>query len=175
MSVKLRNSIKGNDNKYFLWCHIRHLNTLKTKRKRITKTDRKMVNDLNQEGIEFLVSKKDYAKIEQKNNICINVFCYENDLTYSLYVSDKKFENCVDLLLITDENKSHYVYIREFRRFMCNKINNNNNKKPFCIYFLQCFSGKRVLIEHKKLCLIINRKQSVKVKSGSTKFKHYFK
>ena len=74
MSVKLRNSIKGNDNKYFLWCHIRHLNTLKTKRKRITKTDRKMVNDLNQEGIEFLVSKKDYAKIEQKNNFALMYF-----------------------------------------------------------------------------------------------------
>ena len=95
-------------------------------------------------------------------------------MTYSVYISDEKFENCVDLLLITDENKSHYVYIKEFRRFMCSKINNNNNK-PFCIYFLQCFIGKRVLIEYKKLCLIINRKQSVKVKKGSTKFKHYFK
>ena len=35
-----------------------------------------MVNDLDYEGIEFPVSKNDYCKIEQKNNICINVFCY---------------------------------------------------------------------------------------------------
>ena len=35
-----------------------------------------MVNDLDYEGIEFPVSKKDYFKIKQKN-ICFNAFCYE--------------------------------------------------------------------------------------------------
>ena len=81
-----------------------------------------MVNDLDYEGIKFPVSKKDYSRIEQKNNICINVFCYENGLTYPVYGSNQKFENCMDLLMITDENKWHYVYIKEiFSRFMCNK------------------------------------------------------
>ena len=48
---KLRNSenglinIKSNDNKCFLWCHIRHLNPLKIRPKRITKADRRIVND----------------------------------------------------------------------------------------------------------------------------------
>ena len=41
-----------------------------------------MVNDLDYRGIEFPVSKKDCSRIEQKNNICINVFCYEDGLTY---------------------------------------------------------------------------------------------
>ena len=41
-----------------------------------------MVNDLDNEGIKFPVSNKDYCKIEQKNNICINVFSNENELTY---------------------------------------------------------------------------------------------
>ena len=44
------------------------------------------------------------------------MFCYENDLTYPVHISNEKFENCVDLLLITDENKSHYVYIKDFNR-----------------------------------------------------------
>ena len=52
----------------------------------------KMVNDLGYVDIKFSVSKKDYSKIEQKNSICINVFCYENDLVYPLYISDKKFK-----------------------------------------------------------------------------------
>ena len=44
---KLKNPMKGlfniktNDNKYFLWCHIRHLNLIETHRKRIAKEDRK--------------------------------------------------------------------------------------------------------------------------------------
>ena len=47
MSNKLRNLMKGlvniknNDNKYFLWCHIRHLNPLKIHSERITKRDKK--------------------------------------------------------------------------------------------------------------------------------------
>ena len=36
-----------------------------------------MVNDLDYEGVKFPVFQKDYCKIEQKNNICINVFCYK--------------------------------------------------------------------------------------------------
>ena len=34
-----------------------------------------MVNYLDYKDIEFLVSKKDYEKIEQRYKICINVFC----------------------------------------------------------------------------------------------------
>ena len=63
-----------------------------------------MANDLDYESIEFPVSKKDFNKIEQKNNTCINVLCYENELTYPDYVSDQKFKNCIDLLLIMNEN-----------------------------------------------------------------------
>ena len=37
-----------------------------------------MVNNLDHEGIGFPVFKKDFSKIEQKNGICINVFCHEN-------------------------------------------------------------------------------------------------
>ena len=40
---------------------------------------------------------------------------------------------------------------------------------------LQCFSRENALIEHKENCLIINGKQSVKLKSGSINFKNYFK
>ena len=67
LPVKLRNSmkvlinIKNNDNKCFLWCHIRHLNSLKTHPERITKADKNMINNLDYEGIEFPVSRKDYC------------------------------------------------------------------------------------------------------------------
>ena len=65
-SIKRLINIKNNDYKCFLWCHIRHLNPLKIHPKRITKADRKMVNNLDYQGIEFPVSKKDYCKIEKK-------------------------------------------------------------------------------------------------------------
>ena len=54
---------------------------------RITKVDRKMVNDLDYKDINFPVSEKSYRKIEQKNNICINAFSFENALTYPIHIS----------------------------------------------------------------------------------------
>ena len=80
----------------------------------------------------------------------------------------------MDILLILDENKSHYVYIKGFSRFMCNKTK-NRNKNYFYKCFLQCFSREQVLMEHKENCLKVNGKQSVEFKSGSISFKNYFK
>ena len=50
----------------------------------------------------LLSQKKYYCKIEQKNNICIYVFCYKNSLVYPVYVSNKKVENCMDLLMVAN-------------------------------------------------------------------------
>ena len=64
--------------------------------------------------------------------------------------------------------------IKDFNRFTCNKTK-NKYKKYFCKCCLQCFGSEKVLIEHKENCLIINGKQSVKLKIGSISFKNYFK
>ena len=85
-----------------------------------------MVNDLDYADIKFLVFKKDYCRTEQKNKICINVFCHKNNLFYPVYVSDKNFEVWMDLLLITGENKWHFVYMKDLNRFMFNKTKNKN-------------------------------------------------
>ena len=80
----------------------------------------------------------------------------------------------MDVLLTSDKNKFHYVYIKDFDRFMCDKAK-NKNKKHFCKFCLQCFSKEKMLIEHKENCLAINGKQSVKLKNGSISLKNYFK
>ena len=40
-------NIKNNDQKCFLWCHVRHINPLKEHPERITKTDREIACSLN--------------------------------------------------------------------------------------------------------------------------------
>ena len=119
---------------------------------RITQNEKKLVNDLNYDGIEFPVQEKDFSKIEVKNNICINVFGYENGLVFPIYVSDQKFEDSMDLLLLIDDDKSHYVYIKDFNRFMFCKTK-NKNKKYFRKSFLQCLSSENELKKHKEDCL----------------------
>ena len=167
-------NIKNKDQKCFLWCHVRHINPSKEHPERIKKTDKKIAEELNYDGIEFPVQEKDFNKIEVKNNICINVFGYENRLVFPIYVSDQNFEDTMDLLLLIDNDKSHYVYIKDFDRFMFHKTK-NKNKKWFCRSCLQCFSSESVLIKHKENCLSINGKQSVKLEKGIIEFENYFK
>ena len=92
------------------------------------------------------MQEKDFNKIEVKNNICINVFGYENGLVFSMCVSDQKFEDSMDFLLLIDDNKSYYVRIKDSDKFMFHKAR-NKNKKWFCRSFLQCFSSKNMLIK----------------------------
>ena len=154
---KALNNIKNKDQKRFLWCHVRHINPPKEHPERIKKTDKKIAGKLDYNEIEFPVQEEYFNKIEVKNNIWINVFGYENKLVFSIYISDQKFEDSMDLLLLIDDDKSHYVYIKDFNRFMFHKTK-NKNKKWFCKNCLQCFSSKSVFIKRKENCLSINGK-----------------
>ena len=102
-------NIQNNDNKCFLCCHVRHLNLINKNPQRITKKDEELISKLNYKSVNFPVSKKDYCKIEVQNNTHINVFCYENKVIYPTYLSNQKFNDSMDLLLISNEFVSHYV------------------------------------------------------------------
>ena len=73
LPVKLQNLAKGlinlqnEDDECFRWCHIRYLNPQNDHPQRIKKADRKMVQELNYQGVEFPVATKHYGKIEVQN------------------------------------------------------------------------------------------------------------
>ena len=160
-------NIKSNDNKCFLWCHVRHLNRKGIKLSTITKKDREIAESLNYTGINFPVSKNDYDKTGVMNEITINVFCCEDKVVYPAHFSDPSFKDCLDLLLISN----HQVYIKNFNRLF-NK-NKCKNKKWFCKSCLQCFSSEKVLKDHGGHCLLINGGQKVKLEKGLIEFKNY--
>ena len=102
-------------------------------------------------GLSFLCEKKILAGSKQKNNNCNNVFCYKNKLFFSIYISDQEFKNSMDLLLIFDQNKSHYVYIKNFDRFIFTKQRiktKNTSARVVCSILLV---SKNVLTRHKAL------------------------
>ena len=123
--------------------------------------------------IKFPVEEKDFKKIEVQNNIYINAFSYENEMVFPIYISDKNFEDSVDLLLLIN-NKSQYVYIKDFNTFMFHKTK-NKNKKWFCKGCLQCVSGENILIRHKEDFRSINGVQSIDVEKGIIELENYFK
>ena len=118
---------------------------------------KELVNDLDYRKMKYPVSKEHFSKTEMKNSLRINMFCHKNKPIFPIYISDQKGETSMDLLLIIDENKSHYVYIKYFDRFMFCKTK-NKNKKYFCQSRLRCFCSKNVLAKH----FSINGAQSVK-------------
>ena len=114
---------------------------------------------------------KDFSKIEVQDKICITVFGYENELVFPIFISEQRFEDSMDLLLLFEDHKSHYVHINNFNTFMFHKTR-NKNKKEFCKSCLQCFSSKNILIKHKEDCLSINGKHR-DVEEGIIKFEDY--
>ena len=183
LPMELRNpkkgliNIKNKDNECFRWCHIRHLNPQEKDPQRIKKEDKKMINELNYDGIDFPLSQKHYNKVEERNSIRINVFGYENGQPFPIHISKETFENQMNLLLITKDEKKHYVLMKDFNAFMYNQ-SKHKERKHFCTYCLRCFSSERILANHVNNCLTLNGAQAINMpKQGENilKFNNFHK
>ena len=155
-------NMKNEDNECFRWCHIRHLNPQDKDAQRIKKSDKAFIKNLDYTGIVFPVTAKQYNKIEKQNEININVFGYENEQKYPIHVSKEKYEDCMNLLLITENENKHYVLIKHFNKFMYD-VTKHKDSKHFCMHCLQCFSSERVLTAHKENCFQLNGAQAIKM------------
>ena len=63
--------------------------------------------------MKFRVKARNIHKIEKKKIISISVFGYENNEKHPIYISTKCCEEKhADLLLIKEEGKGHYCYLK---------------------------------------------------------------
>ena len=112
-------------------------------------------------------------KIQNKNSVAsaLVFFVVKIKLSNSLSKRCCK-EKHIDLVLIGEEGKRHYVLIKEFNTFMYDHTL-DHGKKHFCRYCLQAFSTEEILRRHIKDCYKINGKQRIimpkKVNLFSTK------
>ena len=83
-------------------------------------------------------------------------------------------EKHVDLLLIGEEGKKHYVLMKDFNTFMYDHIL-HRGRKYFCCYCLQAFSIEEILKSHTKDCFKINDEQRIQMpkKGEYVKFKNF--
>ena len=56
-------NIKNEDQKCFVWYHVRHINHAKRLSERIRNDDKKFVNGLDYNGIEFSVQEKILSRL----------------------------------------------------------------------------------------------------------------
>ena len=79
-----------------------------------------------------------------------------------------------NLSLITEKDKFHYVFIKDFNRSTFSGTK-HKDKKHYCMSCIQNFTTEEILSYHKKQCLLINGCQAVKDESGTIKFTNYNK
>ena len=76
---------------------------------------------------------RDYEIVEERFNINVIFFGYENKV-FPLYVSKKLNEQVLNVFLISNEEKSHYVLIKDFNKLMYSQMKTKDaHKKHFCM------------------------------------------
>ena len=88
----------------------------------------------------FRLNINDYKKIEDRFQMQVNVFGYENKV-YPLYISKKSYDQTLSLLLITEKDKSHYIF-------------KHKHKKHHCMSYLPSFATEELLSNYKKTMFI---------------------
>ena len=78
-----------------------------------------------------MLDRNQVPKIETQNDISFNVFGYENKEAYPLYISKYNYPDKCGLLLLSKGELTHYVWIKDFNKFMYNKTK-HKGKKHFC-------------------------------------------
>ena len=114
------------------------------------------IDNYNWEGIEFPAGPKDWKKFEQNNKtIALNIlFVPHNTETIRVAYRSKynnKREKQVNLFMITDGNKWHYLAITNLSALLEGKLSNHHGD----FYCLNCFNSyttKNKLKEHEEIC-----------------------
>ena len=121
-------NIENKDLKCFMWCHIRLINPTDSHPEWINKKDKEIASFLDYSGIDFPIKTHHYELTENIFEINVNLFGYENKV-YPLYISEKSDTLVLNVLLITKEEKPHYVFIKDFDRLMYSKAKTKNANK----------------------------------------------
>ena len=90
---------------------------------------------------------------------------------YPIYLSKKFHKHVLNLLSITKDNKSHYVFIKHFNKLMYSNTK-HKHRKLYCMQCLESFTTEVILSNHKKQCLLINGTEAVNYESETIKFKN---
>ena len=143
------------DDQCFLWCILRALNPVEKNKDRIDDTLKSKIDTVNMGDIRYPVSLKDVSKFEKLNpDIAVSVYTYDENYSVGpLQVSqhvDRPYR--IKLLLISDENKTHYCLIENFSRLISSQASKHKGKAYVCERCINAFTTEDALKKHEKHC-----------------------
>ena len=113
---------------------------------------KKLNSELNFEGVNFPANNIDIDTFEENNKgISINVFEIDEEKEQTVInrkLKNKDAECHIDLLRIDENDKSHYVYIKDLSRLLNCQKSKFHNKSYFCKYCHTGFGKKELLDKH---------------------------
>ena len=114
--------------------------------------------------IPFPTPLKSIPKVEDLNNLAINVFGFEEDV-FPLYLSSRDGVP-INLLLICKvidgETRSHYVWIKDINRLLYDQTK-HKARKHFCLRCLFSFNSEESLSKHTPECKRIASNEPARV------------
>ena len=115
---------------------------------------------LNFDGVKSPTPVSQICKVEKLNNLAINVYGWENNKVIIYRISNQPYDvKRINTLLLEQDEKSHYVLIKNLNRL----LNSKNNKQMFyCERCLIGFTRDDLLQSHLVECRGINE-QAVRI------------
>ena len=148
-------NMKNEDDKCFMWSVLRALNPKDVHPERIDEDLKSKQNTLNMEGINYPVDFRGIDRFEKQNpETSISLLGYNKDekvypLKLSKYTGSK---HDITLLLIKDEDNSHYCLVKNISALLSSQINNHSHKRKYCLNCFNSFDNLESLNNHKEYC-----------------------
>ena len=124
---------------------------------RIDKKHREKSEVLNWDGLKFPVNLSDinnFLLLENHNSsISVNVFGYEK-AGYPLNISKRNYkrESAVNLLLISDDTKQHYCWIKDISKLLSLQTSKDGHVRHVCFRCLNTFKIEKSSASHHEYC-----------------------
>ena len=173
--LKSRNcllNIKNEDQQCIMWCILASKHHQSQDATRVTKY-MPYKSELNLKGVSFPTPLNDIKKIENLNALAINVYGYEKEGFYPLYISDKN-QDPIHLLLIGNEQTQHYVLIKSLDVLLRNRTKHGKTMKH-CFRCLHGFLNNELLQSHLEICRVFKVQRTVMPTKPILKFESYRK
>ena len=123
---------------------------------------KKLTDELNWANVRFPASTVDIDTFEENNKdkIAINVFYIENE-SILIYRRTKNTNTThqINLLLLDEGDKSHYVYIKNYDRLVGMQTNKGEHKKYHCFHCGHGFKQEETLKKHEEKGCMATKEQ----------------
>ena len=155
-------NLKNDDDRCFIYCLGRALdpNPEKNHLDRVSTHLKNVCETLGLNTIKTPVNIQDLPKIENQFNVSINIYSHSNSDIYPIHSTYSTAAKHIDLLVTSNSETNHYVWIKNFNR-LCYNVNKHARKKYFCKHCIQHFTSESILLKHMEDCMVLNGCQAI--------------